>query len=254
MAKPILPLEWLVMPRTGSMASNVGPAVTSTFCPASTLGVKKAITSSSSSAGSSMRPSPVSPQAWSPLPTASTVAPSCATWRQVALRGRVRPHLAVHGRGQQQGHALLRARQAQQAQQFVGPALGQAGDEIGAARRDQDGIGLAREVDVRHVVGLARIPLRAVHRPVRQRLHGHGRDELGGRLGHHHLHGGALLDERAAQLRRFVTGYASAEAQDDVFAGKLFHGPQFSRQYPPFAARGRRQDGATLYNPNFPPP
>ena len=30
MAKPILPLERLVMPRTGSMASKVGPALTST--------------------------------------------------------------------------------------------------------------------------------------------------------------------------------------------------------------------------------
>ena len=29
-AKPILPEEWLVMPRIGSSASKVGPAVTST--------------------------------------------------------------------------------------------------------------------------------------------------------------------------------------------------------------------------------
>ncbi|MCY1524695.1 hypothetical protein D9M68_596410 [compost metagenome] len=79
MAKPILPDEWLVMPRIGSSASKVGPAVTSTFCPASSLGWKKAVMSSSSCAGSSMRPSPVSPQACQPLPTPSTVAPSADT-------------------------------------------------------------------------------------------------------------------------------------------------------------------------------
>ena len=34
MAQPIFPVEWLVRYRTGSMASWVGPAVTSTFFPA----------------------------------------------------------------------------------------------------------------------------------------------------------------------------------------------------------------------------
>ena len=79
MAKPILPLLWLVMPRTGSMASKVGPAVTTTRWPSSGLGARKAINSSSSSPASSMRPSPNSPQAWSPCATPSTKAPSCAT-------------------------------------------------------------------------------------------------------------------------------------------------------------------------------
>jgi hypothetical protein len=123
MAKPILPLERLVMPRTGSMASKVGRRDQHLLA-RQRLGRKKAISSSSSSSASSMRPSPVSPQAWSPLATPST-------WRRrlhlrhVALRGRVRPHLAVHGRRQQQRHALDGPRQAQQAQQLVGPPLRQ---------------------------------------------------------------------------------------------------------------------------------
>ena len=86
-AKPILPDEWLVMPRTASIASKVGPAVTSTWWPASRLGWNDATRASSSWAGSSMRPSPVSPQACSPCPTGSTVAPSawhCAMLRCVA--------------------------------------------------------------------------------------------------------------------------------------------------------------------------
>ena len=85
--KPILPLDKLVMPRTGSIASYVGPAVTSTCWPAKTLGWKNAIRSSKISSGSSMRPSPVSPQACSPWPTSSTCAPSavsCAMLRCVA--------------------------------------------------------------------------------------------------------------------------------------------------------------------------
>ena len=86
-AKPILPLDRLVMPRTGSMASNVGPAVISTRLPARTFGWKNAMMSSSSSGGSSMRPSPVSPQAWKPEPTPRMCAPSaasCAMLRCVA--------------------------------------------------------------------------------------------------------------------------------------------------------------------------
>jgi hypothetical protein len=79
MAKPILPEEWLVMPRIGSSASKVGPAVITTLRPASSLGWKKAMRSSSKSCGSSMRPSPVSPQACGPLPTPSKVAPSAAS-------------------------------------------------------------------------------------------------------------------------------------------------------------------------------
>ena len=69
------------------MASNVGPAVTSTCWPASTFGAKLATIRSCSCCGSSMRPSPISPQACSPWPTPITCAPSweiCARLRWVA--------------------------------------------------------------------------------------------------------------------------------------------------------------------------
>ena len=75
------------MPRTGSIASKVGPAVITTLRPASSFGWKKAIRCSSSSSGSSILPMPVSPQAWSPAPGPTTVAPSaasCAMLRCVA--------------------------------------------------------------------------------------------------------------------------------------------------------------------------
>ena len=82
-AKPILPLDRLVRPRTGSIGSKVGPAVISTRLPSSAFGSKNATSSSSSSSGSSMRPSPTSPQACSPLPTPSTLAPSAVICRRL---------------------------------------------------------------------------------------------------------------------------------------------------------------------------
>ncbi|MDT4841794.1 hypothetical protein FQZ97_756670 [compost metagenome] len=134
------------------------------------------------------------------------------------------PHLAVHGRGDQQRHAVGRTRQAQQAQQLVGAALHQPRDEIGAAGRQHDRVGLAAQVDVRHVVRLAGVPLRGVDGAPRERLHGDRRHELLGRLGHHDLDGGARLHEQAAQLGRFVAGDAPCESEDDVFAGEILHG------------------------------
>ena len=62
-SKPWRPLERLVTPRTGSIASYVGPAVMMTRFPESVLGEKSASASSQTSAGSIMRPAPLSPQA-----------------------------------------------------------------------------------------------------------------------------------------------------------------------------------------------
>ncbi len=75
------------MPRTVSIISNVGPAVTMTLRPASLRGARKFCTDSRISSGSSMRPMPTSPQAWSPGAGPITVMPSArsvATLRCVA--------------------------------------------------------------------------------------------------------------------------------------------------------------------------
>jgi hypothetical protein len=74
----------------------------------------------------------------------------------------------------------------------------------------------AAEVDVRHVVGLARVPLAGEHRPAGQRLHRHRGDELLGGLGHHHLHGGPGLDQFARQLGGLVAGDAAGQPQHDM--------------------------------------
>ena len=137
---------------------------------------------------------------------------------QVALGRRVGPHFPVHGRGQQQGRALTRSGQAQQAEQFIGPTLGQFGDEVGTARGDQQRIGLPAELDVGHVVVHAGVPLRTEHGPPRQGLHRHRRDELGRRLRHHHLHRGAFALQIAAKLGGFVASHPPGESQQNVFA------------------------------------
>ena len=140
---------------------------------------------------------------------------------QVALRGGMRPHLAVHGRSEQQRRAGNRACQAQQRQQLASAALRQLGDEVGAGRRHHDGVGLAAQVDVGHVVVRPRVPLRHVDWSPRQRLHRHRRDELARGLGHHHLHRGAGLDQQPAEFRRLEAGGAARQAEHDMAAGKL---------------------------------
>ena len=97
----------------------------------------------------------------------------------------------------------------------------QFGHEVGAAGRNQNGVSLATQVDMRHVVVLARIPLRIKYRAIAQRLHGHRRDELRGGLGHHDLHGGPLLDQRTAQLSRLIAGNATCQTQNNVLTGKV---------------------------------
>jgi hypothetical protein len=137
----------------------------------------------------------------------------CAQLRQVALRGRMLPHLTVHGRRDQQWTTRQRTRQTQQAEQIIGTAMQQFGQKIGACRCNQNRIGLARQIDMRHVVGRAVIPLVAVHSLSGQRLQGHGRDELLGRSRHHHLHLGPQLDQQPQQFRRLVAGNPAAQAQ-----------------------------------------
>ena len=152
-----------------------------------------------------------------------------AQLRQVALGGRVRPHFTVHGGGNQQGNTLPGARQAHQAQQLVGAPVQQLGHEVGAARSNQNGIGFSAEIDMRHVVGFAGIPLRGIDRPVTQCLHGHRGGELCCSLRHHHLHRRALFHQSPTQLCRFVASDAPSEPQYDVFSSKVVHGGQCSR-------------------------
>ncbi|MGF6481566.1 hypothetical protein QFZ91_003729 [Paraburkholderia sp. JPY419] len=160
-----------------------------------------------------------------------------AQLRDVALRGRVLPHLPVHRRHDEQRAV---ARDAQSRQQIVGHAVRELGEEVGRRRRDHDRIGFARQINVRHVVRHASVPLARVDRPARQRLHRDGGDELRGRIGHDDLHGRACLGQQTREFGDLVAGDAARHAEDEVFACE-FSGCQ---RKPPTkrdreAARGR---------------
>ena len=154
-AKPILPELRLVMPRTGSIASTVGPAVSSTRLPASTFGCTDA--SSAANISSGFEHAAVADFAAGLVAAcgAQDLDSIGAKLRDIALRRRVAPHLPVHRRRDQQRTI---AREAQRRQQVVGMAVRELGDEIGRRRRDDDRIGVARELDVTHRVGGARSP------------------------------------------------------------------------------------------------
>ena len=76
MALPMRPEERLLMWRTGSMASTVGPSVTSTRFPCSAPSVGSSVRSRSTMvSGSAMRPLPSSPLARRPSSGSTTCTP-----------------------------------------------------------------------------------------------------------------------------------------------------------------------------------
>ena len=141
--------------------------------------------------------------------------------RQIALCDGVRIHLAVHGRRHQQRDFVHRPGQAHQAEQVVRTTVQKFGHKVCAAWCDHYRVGLTRQVDMCHAVGLAHIPLAGIDWPAAQRLHGDGRDELLCSCGHHDLDGGSGFHHRAAQFCRFVAGNTPGKTQHNVFSGQF---------------------------------
>ncbi len=147
-AKPILPELRLLMKRTGSMGSRVGPAVISTRRPLNTpLGTRVESASAASSVGSSMRPAPTSPQAWSPVPGPNTCTPrslSRATLAWVAAFAHICWFMA--------GASAIGAAVARQVVASRSSARPPASRARKSARRrgDQHQIGPAGQFDVAH--------------------------------------------------------------------------------------------------------
>jgi hypothetical protein len=129
----------------------------------------------------------------------------------VALRRRRLPHLPVHRRRHDQRHI---ARQRQGAEQIIRAPLRHAGDEVRCGRRDEDGVGVTPEIDVRHVVGHTRIPQVGPHRVARQRLESDRGHETRAALAQHHMHIGTGLDQQAHQLRCLVCRDATADPEN----------------------------------------
>ena len=190
------------MPRTGSIASNVGPAVISTRLPAQQLGRERR------PHGLGRSPSGFEHAAHADL-AARLVAARRARGsrrrrarrlRDVALRRRVVPHLPVHRRRDEQ-RAL--AREAQRREQIVGEAVRELGDEIGGGGRDDDRV--ARRATARCAPCCWRRA--ASHRSVDTGLPDSACNVTGvtnrhGGLGHHDLHVDRRLARAGASARR----------------------------------------------------
>ena len=215
-ANPILPELELVMPRTGSIASNVGPGRQQHALAGEHLRLpRRDERREAAPPASSMRPSPFSLHASSPV---SGRGSRCRRreLRDVALRRGIRPHLAVH-RGRDEQRAF--AREAQRRQQVVGSAVRELGDEIGGGGRDDDRVGAARD---------AMWPI-ALSAPDCHRSVSTGRPDSAW-----NVDGGdepraasvsttstsdALLDEQAHELGRLVRGDAAGDAEHDAVSG-----------------------------------
>src|SRR6185312_2033535 len=86
-----------------------------------------------------------------------------------------------------------------------------------------DRVHAARELDVRHVVGEARVPEVRHHGLAREGLECRGRDESRRRLGHRDLHVDVIAYEEASELGHLVGGDAARHAEQHAAIQDLVH-------------------------------
>ena len=165
------------MPRTVSIASNVGPAVTITLRPGELLGrEEREARLAASSSGSSMRPMPTSPHAWSPARGPEDRDAVGAKRGDVALRGGVVPHLDGSSRAPPAAGSCARGTRWRAGRRQM-PCASLA-MKSALRGRDDDRVHAARELDVRHVVGEARVPEVGHHGLAGERLERRGRRRI----------------------------------------------------------------------------
>ena len=133
--------------------------------------------------------------------------------RDVALIRRVRPHLTVHRRRNEE-RAIARKRQRRQ--QVVGMSVRNLGQEIGGGGRNDDRVRAAREIDVAHAVRRAGGPQIREHGIAGECLQGYRRDESARARRHDNVDRDIRFDEQASELRRLVCGDASSHTQYDA--------------------------------------
>ena len=149
-----------------------------------------------------MRPTPASPaSAISPLFGPTKRTPSARSVATIPLRRRMRPHLRVHGRRDED--RLVGGEQHRRGE-VVGVAVRHPGNEVGGRRRDHDQVGLARQPDMADIVLVLPVEefgedLAAGERADRERRH-----EFLRRRRHHRAHIGAALAQPPDQVERFV--------------------------------------------------
>lgn len=140
---------------------------------------------------------------------------ACGQGRHIRLRGRVQPHAVVHcrGHGQRRGGG-----QAQRADQIVGQAVGQPRQQVGGGRSDDHLIGPARQFDMSHRLLGGAVPQRGAGGLPGQGLEAERGDELLRAAGHGDLHLRTGVAQATDQFERFVSGNASADAQQQALS------------------------------------
>lgn len=105
--------------------------------------------------------------------------------------------------------------------------MGQLGKHICRGRSDDHQIGLIRQSDVLHLMGI--ISVKGVHNgPVSgERFKREGCDELRGVGGHQHMDAAVLLNQGGGQLRRLIAGDPAGHAQKYCFSLQHNKAPRF---------------------------
>ncbi len=132
-AKPMRPLDRLLMKRIGSSASRVGPAVTRTRRPARSPQCRESSISRTRTSRSTSRPTPISPEASAPTEGPRIVTPRARESRRVRLHRRLHPHRRVH-RGSDDDRALEAERRS--GQEIIGQAQRELPQRMRGRRSD----------------------------------------------------------------------------------------------------------------------
>ena len=141
---------------------------------------------------------------------------------QILLRGLCRPHAGIHGRCQQNGGL---GGQQRGGEHIIRNAMGQFGHQVGGGRSNQKHIRFLCQRDMLHIPAFH--PGEGIHtdRAVAQGFKGKRRNQLGGVLGHDHIHFRMELAQAGYHLAGLIRRNAAGNAQHHMFAGEHISPP-----------------------------
>ncbi len=142
-----------------------------------------------------------------------------AQLRDIALRRRVLPHAHVH-RGHREHRRV--GREQQRGGKVVGVPRRHLGDEVGGGGRNDDQVGLARQLDMSHLDLILEVPERGEDLVFGQGGERHRRDEMRSALGQDAAHAHPRLADQPDELARLVSGNPAADDQEDVSIGHQY--------------------------------
>ncbi len=219
-AYPMRPLERLPTKRTGSMSSNVGPAVIKTLRPArppSPEASRAVCRRAEHLLGGDHHVCRFRQTALADPPAREIAGTGIdhlhaarAQRLEVLHHGRMLEHVGVHRRREQ--HRRPRGG-VERRQEIIREAVGELGDGVRGGRRHHEQVDVRRDRDVLDVGIRAGLPLIGDHLPARDGFEGQRPDELPGRLRHHRHHVVAVLLKPARDLDGLVGPDPAAHAQ-----------------------------------------